>query len=79
MSRIKDIFTIPAFMRGYGQKYQAKELDTIVLVEELMRRGVTEVELAGMCFAIQAQADGRDWQYNGTGEEGQHGKKAVPF
>jgi hypothetical protein len=51
-----------------------KEFSTEQLVEELMSRGITEVELAGMCFAVQAQADGKDWQQNGTGEEGQHGK-----
>lgn len=78
---IRDIFTIPAFMRGYGQKHQAKELETHVLIGELFNRGVTEAEYAGQCYAIQAQADGRDWQYNGTGEEGQHGKpkEEVPF
>jgi|DEB0MinimDraft_3_1074331.scaffolds.fasta_scaffold560440_1 hypothetical protein len=59
-----------------------KDYSTEQLVEELVSRGLSEEELQGALFAVESQATGKDWQHNGTGEEGQHGKpktEEVPF
>lgn len=75
---ITDVFAIPAFMRGKGQKYQAKELSTEVMMQELYNRGVTIEDLFGFYYTLEANATGLEWQNEGDGEEGQHGRPKVP-
>lgn len=56
---IKDILDIPAFMRGKGQKYQAKELSSEVMMQELYNRGITISDLFGFYYTLEANGDGR--------------------
>lgn len=72
---IQDITPVetPAYLRGYGQKTQAKRLTTEVMVEELFHRGVTIEDIFGQFYAMEAMADARHDEIFGNDEEGQHG------
>lgn len=76
---IQDVISphIPAFMRGFGEKAQAKELSTEVIIDELFRRGVGIERIFAQYYALEENATGRQWQYFGTGEEGQHGRPPI--
>ena len=70
---IQDIFRVPAFMRGFGQKYQAKEVDTEVMIEELYNRGITIERIFGQYYALEEMAGAKSDEIWGNDEEGQHG------
>ena len=70
---VKKTLDIPAYLRGYGQRGQAKCLKTEVMVKELYRRGYSVEEIFADFYALQASADDRDGQIFGSSEEGNHG------
>ena len=73
---LKKVDTTPSYMRGFGQKQQAKRLSSEVMVEELFNRGVTIETIFGNFYALEAMADARHEEIFGSDEEGQHGAQA---
>ncbi len=71
---IQDVVPSPAYVRGYGKTALLKELTNEQLVDELHKRGVGIDRVFAQFYAIEAMSTGKDWEINGDGEEGQHGR-----